>query len=96
MGLWWLSFSDEQACLGVAIVDGDDVVEATMRAHMLGINPGGQVLGIPVPPDDPDAVASVEQYGTDRLISVAELKAAGEKSIREAEDDGDIPRGVFG
>lgn len=49
---WWLSFvSDLDVALGVCIVRGEDLIHATTRAHELGINPGGQVLGFEVPDD---------------------------------------------
>jgi hypothetical protein len=55
MTTFWLSFTDPDAppdkrFLGVAIFDMDEskgelsVPEIVLRAHQLGINPGGQVL----------------------------------------------------
>ncbi len=46
--LWWLSFSDDEF-LGAAIVEGVNFMTAVMKTHALGINPGGQVLGQPLP-----------------------------------------------
>lgn len=53
---WWLSFADGglpagSQFLGVAIVRGHGIGWAASRAHMLGINPGGAVQGLPVPED---------------------------------------------
>jgi hypothetical protein len=47
----WLSFADEETGKfnGAVITQGEDIIEAIKRAHMLGINPGGQVLGHKIP-----------------------------------------------
>lgn len=50
---YWLSFVDNdrpkgRRFLGCVIVPGDDVVEAVQAAHLLGCNPGGEVLGVPI------------------------------------------------
>lgn len=49
-GFWWLSFADGgrpkgQQFLGGAIVRADGMLDAVRRAHVLGINPGGEVQG---------------------------------------------------
>ena len=51
---WWLSFADGDLpkgsqFLGVAIVRGWGILAATIRAHALGINPGGEVAGVQIP-----------------------------------------------
>lgn len=48
--MWWLSFCDPkrpagQQFLGVAIVAGTDLVEATKNAWANECNPGGEVMG---------------------------------------------------
>ncbi len=48
-GWHYLSFASEAGFLGGAIVRGDDVIEAAQEAHRRGCNPGGEVLGAPVP-----------------------------------------------
>lgn len=48
----WCSFANEEGFLGVCIVEADNVIEAAMRAHELGINPGGEVLGATFSIDD--------------------------------------------
>lgn len=54
MTWWWLSFCDRELpkgnqFLGVVIVEGSSLVDATRTAHTKGINPGGEVLGIQIP-----------------------------------------------
>lgn len=49
--LWYLSFVGEDRWLGGAFVPGDDLVDAAKRAHVLGCNPGGEVMGHPIPDD---------------------------------------------
>lgn len=46
---WWLSFADDTGFLGVAIVQASLMELAVSQAHSLGINPGGEVFGHPVP-----------------------------------------------
>lgn len=46
----WLSFADGdlpkgKQFLGGVLVEADDLIEAVVRSHALGINPGGEVLG---------------------------------------------------
>ncbi len=48
MTMWWLSFCDPDAptgeqFLGACIVDAVDEITAVRVAHILGINPGGEV-----------------------------------------------------
>lgn len=50
----WLSFCDTdkpegQRFIGVAIVRGWSVADAALMAHVLGCNPGGQVMAVPAP-----------------------------------------------
>lgn len=57
---WWLSFADParpvgDEFLGVAIVPGVDFMHAIEGAHLLGCNPGGEVLGYPCLAPPPDA-----------------------------------------
>lgn len=52
-GAWWLSFADPdlpegEQFLGVAIVEQRWFISAVEKAHELGINPGGQIQGVPV------------------------------------------------
>ena len=53
-GWWWLSFCDPdlptgKQFLGAAIVPGGDMISAASAAHVLGCNPGGEVLGLEIP-----------------------------------------------
>lgn len=67
--MWhYLSFASEAGFLGGCIVRGDDVVEAVKEAHRLGCNPGGEVLGAPIP----DEQMVPEQY-RDRLLQKDEI-----------------------
>lgn len=51
--LWWLSFADPHGKnLGVCVVDAEDIEQAAQVAWQYGCNPGGEVFGLPVPPDD--------------------------------------------
>ena len=78
--LWWLSFVDPEKSgppaqqipggpgfLGAAIVPGPTFIDAVNNSHLLGINPGGEVQGIPM-----DS-APLEKLG--RLLSLTEIQA---------------------
>ena len=56
MNTWWLSFCDPNLpegsrFQGACIVPGNDLLEAVHNAHLLGCNPGGEVVGVEVPPE---------------------------------------------
>jgi hypothetical protein len=51
MGItWWLSFAGDEGFRGVALVEGETMVDAVKEAHRLRINPGGEVMGVAAPP----------------------------------------------
>ncbi len=79
-GYVYLSFADtEKGFLGCCIVRGTDVVEGTIEAHRLGINPGGEVACIEVPDGDApfDWLAN-----TNRLMSFEDMEAIGAAPVR--------------
>ena len=47
----WLSFAkaDPDRFTGAVIIEADDIIEATIKTHLQGINPGGQVLSSVIP-----------------------------------------------
>jgi hypothetical protein len=52
--LWWLSFADPglpegSQFLGVVILEAAGLADAVTKSHLLGLNPGGEILGYPVP-----------------------------------------------
>lgn len=47
-GWWYLSFADE-VFRGACVVQADDLIPAVQLSHRLGCNPGGQVMGVPIP-----------------------------------------------
>ena len=62
MALHYLSFVGEEGWRGCTVVAADDFMEAVIKTHTLGINPGGEVKGTELPEeimDDPDAAAHV-------------------------------------
>ncbi len=79
--LWWLSFANGDLpagtqFLGVAIVEATQFVEAVMRAHALGINPGGEVQGTQL---GPEALERVDAKWLNRLLTKAECTAFDEE-----------------
>ena len=80
MAWMWCSFADPdlpagQQFLGVAIVEAEDVVTAAMQAHLLGINPGGEVMGVLLPDD-----LLPPEHWRNRLLTREEAELAGGES----------------
>lgn len=65
---WYLSFADEKFN-GACIVEGTDFLDAVQEAHRLKINPGGQVVGNPIPED-----AEYDPKYRNRLLSKEDLQ----------------------
>lgn len=76
MSLWYLSFATEAGWLGGAFVDADDLVDAAVRAHVLGCNPGGEVMGHDVPDDAPRP----EPSDIGRLLTREELERINKRA----------------
>lgn len=77
--LWWLSFCDPykpagSQFLGACLVRAPDMIAAITRAHALGINPGGEVQGLEVPPQTPAKEALIAPR-VERLMSRGECEA---------------------
>jgi pseudouridine-5'-phosphate glycosidase len=74
MTLFWLSFADEnrkpgKQLLGVVIVRGTDFQDAVEQAWLLGCNPGGQVVGLPVP-----GTLTIDKRYIERLLTRQEAE----------------------
>jgi hypothetical protein len=78
-GWWFLSFSDG-AFLGACFVQARGMTRAIQRAKDLGIDPGGQVMALQVPPPEPDVrVNALLQRGDSGIapLSIGEMRDAG-------------------
>ncbi len=53
IGLWYLSFAGDDGFHGGIFVNAVDLIDAVAQTNRLGINPGGEVLGFPVPHNMP-------------------------------------------
>jgi hypothetical protein len=80
--IWWLSFAGEEGHRGCAIVHALDFGQAVHTAHVLGINPGGEVKGVEMPEEE-DAKAEVDHLGMNRLIPTKELREKGYLTTKE-------------
>jgi len=71
---YWLSFRDPDTNtnLGVAIVEGGGIVEASLNAKLAKCNPGGEILGYVL--DSENLPPEELRY---RLLSEQELEDAG-------------------
>jgi hypothetical protein len=79
----YLSFAGD-VFLGAAIVKAHGIVHASLVCHGLGINPGGQVLGAPIPDDKLPA----KQY-LNRLLTREDIQEfwPDAKTIREWDEE---------
>jgi len=86
---WYLSFADDTFRGGV-VVRGDDVVSALEEANRLGINPGGQVLGVPLTSDHVPAASYRE-----RLLSRDDCDACWDDCVQFGDLDCDIDESLI-
>lgn len=92
---WWMSFASNRGFLGVIIVIANTLDEAQVLVTKAGINPGGEIASFSftessfVDPDEAQAIANLPLM---KLLSAADLTAAGVggMSLAEAEADGGI------
>lgn len=67
LGWWYISFAGETEFLGGVVIEAHGFTDAIAKTHRLGINPGGQAGGTPVPGPGP--------FPTNKLLSRAEMEA---------------------
>lgn len=79
---WWLSFADEDTGrhLGCCIAEGQCLAGAIAASHDHGCNPGGEVLGIPMPEGE-DTDAEVLRHGVHRLIHPSAFPLPGYETV---------------
>ena len=77
--LWWLSFADTDGFRGVCLIEAATMRDAVRVAHLLGCNPGGEVVGQEIPEDDADnrSLPRGQLLTQDFLWSVARGHRAG-------------------
>lgn len=85
MTLWWLSFADASLptgsqFLGACIVAAETPVAAIKIAHSLGINPGGEVVWVAIPPD---RAPLVEAHWRERLLTRRETDDLNREVLRK-------------
>lgn len=90
--LWWLSFADESGFLGVALVRGASITEAARTAWAFGFNPGGEVLGYPIPAEGEAFIVARDPGLLGRLLDKSEAMALGEAlDLRFDAEDHPVP-----
>ena len=67
---WYLSFADEEF-KGAVFVRATGMLDAVREAHVLGINPGGEVIGIEIE-DETIAMLPAPEF-RERLLTKADL-----------------------
>ena len=66
---FYLSFAGPEGFRGGAIVAANGILSATMVCNVLGINPGGEVMAVPIPED---RIPAAEWFN--RLLSKTDLQ----------------------
>jgi hypothetical protein len=82
MALWYLSFAAGGRCLGITVVAADDAKGAVKASWRLGLNPGGEIMIIRVPPDR-ETIPEIVSY-LNRLVPAEEVLAGGGMTVGEA------------
>jgi hypothetical protein len=103
--LWWMSFTDPTLCdptgngqrggrgfLGVIVTEADTLEDAITGTHLLGINPGGQIVIL-----GPISTWAVPPQWRDRLLTMDEADSipdptAPDTSPRETRMTGQHPQ----
>jgi hypothetical protein len=67
---FYLSFAGEEGFRGACIVEANGILSAVLHCNILGINPGGEVMAIPVPEDQ---VKDIPEGATNVLLSKEKL-----------------------
>ena len=81
----WLSFADGdlpegKQFLGGIVVEGEDIIQATLRTHWLKLNPGGEVMGWgPFKKSDINPLYPVEKLLSKRTIARLDKQASKPK-----------------
>jgi hypothetical protein len=73
--MWWLSFADDDGFRGACIVHGETLEIALVASHQVGCNPGGEVMGVELPPE------SARLVRPERLGVLLDLKACEAVSV---------------
>jgi hypothetical protein len=81
----YVSFADEQF-RGVVVIQAHGIGDAISKCHRLNINPGGEVIAIPIPDE---ILAQVPEADRNRLLSKADVLRIwpDAKSVREREEE---------
>lgn len=79
-GLWWLSFANDDGCRGVCMIEGASFIDAVTVSHRLGCNPGGQVVGVPIPAEGARKVAA---HWKNRALTLAEMRAFDKEMLEK-------------
>jgi hypothetical protein len=89
MGLWYISFATDKACLGCTFVDGSDAEDALANATRLGINPGGEAVMLELPSNYGKTEPSKSELAAfkNRLVLEEEILARGGKKHKDVEPE---------
>lgn len=83
---WYLSFASDAGFIGGMVVRANGVITARLRVAELGLNPGGEMLAMPVV----DGVPLPDAHFHNRLLTKAEVCMAFAESGGACDIHGDI------
>lgn len=90
----YLSFADKTSFRGATIVEAADVMEAVQKTWKMNINPGGEVIGGQISPDDPMFKPLLNTLVTDReeMIRLGGISSKDIGEVTELLDEaGEVP-----
>lgn len=81
---WYLSFADKKF-IGAVVIQARGVISARIGCARLGINPGGELLAVPIP----SGCTLPNVLDCNRLLSEDEVRSiwADAKTLRELEGE---------
>ena len=90
--IFWLSFADPtrpkgSQFLGALIIEAQSFHHAVQLAHTQGVNPGGEVQGLPV---EPQTAALIDPRWKDRLLTRAECESFDQEIILLQQQTGTV------
>lgn len=78
---FWISFADDQGCLGAVIIEAQNETFALAQATARGLNPGGEAAFVDI--TNPNGLAEADRLGRNRFMPVSELRKRGYKLVSE-------------
>lgn len=83
-----MSFAGEERNNGIVIAEGETFEDAFAEVCRRGLNPGGELMALPVPPEGEAEVAGMPMW---TIIDESGMRERGYRKTGELVDDGLLP-----